>query len=291
MTYDLYIGDRTFSSWSLRGWLMLKSFGIPFKSHILGLYSGTLEADLAPFAPARQVPVLKTPKGHMIFDTLAIAETLAQAHPKAGLWPEDPARRGAARSLVAQMHSGFSALRTHCPMNLQNAWEEFEVSENLYADLAYLETLWNYAFKMSGDQDWLFGAYSLADVFFAPVAARIACYKLPVSQQAQHYVDKHLAHQDFRQWRAMGLTKHYDPFPYNMPCASVPWPGPRTVAATVAQGPSDNETCPYSGDAVTDFLRIDGRVFGFCNPFCRDKTLADPAAWPEFMALYSTAKA
>ena len=65
--------------------------------------------------------------------------------------------------------------------------------------------------------------------------------------------------------------------------------GPCTMGAEVAQGPSENETCPYSGDAVTDFLRIDDRVFGFCNPFCRDKTLADPAAWPEFMALYSTA--
>ena len=95
MTYDIYIGDRTFSSWSLRGWLMLKSFGIPFKSHVLGLYSGTLKTDLAPFAPARQVPILKTPQGHIIFDTLAMAETLAQAHPKAGLWPDDPERRGA----------------------------------------------------------------------------------------------------------------------------------------------------------------------------------------------------
>ena len=126
MTYDLYIGDRTFSSWSLRGWLMLKSFGIPFKSHILGLYSGTLEADLAPFAPARQVPVLKTPKGHMIFDTLAIAETLAQAHPKAGLWPEDPARRGAARSLVAQMHSGFFCPTHSLPNEPANAWESLK---------------------------------------------------------------------------------------------------------------------------------------------------------------------
>ena len=88
----------------------------------------------------------------------------------------------------------------------------------------------------------------------------------------------------------MGLTKHYDPFPDDMACTSVPWPGPRTMVAEVAQGPSENETCPYSGDAVTDFLRIDSRVFSFCNPFCRDKTLADPAAWPEFMALYSTAK-
>ena len=108
MTYELYIGDRTFCSWSLRGWLMLKSFGIPFKSHLLGLYSGTLETDLAPFAPARQVPILKTSQGHMVFDTLAMAETLAEAHPMAGLWPEDPARRGA-------QSCGPNAQRLFCP--------------------------------------------------------------------------------------------------------------------------------------------------------------------------------
>jgi glutathione S-transferase len=199
---------------------MLKSFDIPFKSQVLGLYNGTFEKDLAPLAPARQVPILKTPEGHIFFDTLVIAETLVEAHPSAAPWPKNPAQRGAARSLVAQMHSGFSALRTHCPMNLQNALQEFEVQDDLHADLAYLETLWHHAFNMSGDQDWLFGAYSLADVFFAPVAARIACYKLPVSQRVQNYVDKHLALQDFRQWRAMGLTKHCDPFPTT-------WPAPR----------------------------------------------------------------
>ena len=258
---------------------------------MLGLYTGSFEKDLAPFAPARQVPILKTPEGHIVFDALAIAETLAEAHPSAALWPKDPAQRGAARSLVAQMHSGFSALRTHCPMNLQNALQEFEVQDDLHADLAYLEILWHHAFNMSGDHDWLFGAYSLADVFFAPVAARIACYKLPVSQRVQNYVDKHLALQDFRQWRAMGLTKHYDPFPYDMACAPAPWPGPRAIQASIAPwGPSENATCPYSGDPVTDFLSIDGRVFGFCNPFCCDKTLADPSTWPEFIAIYSAAK-
>ena len=114
---------------------------------------------------------LKTPEGHIVFDTLAIAETLAEAHPSAALLPKDPAQRGAVRSLVAQMHSAFSALRTHCPMNLQNAWQEFEVQDDLHADLAYLETLWYHAFNMSRDHDWLFGAYSLADVFFAPVCS------------------------------------------------------------------------------------------------------------------------
>ena len=83
MAYELYIGDRTFSNWSLRGWLMLKSFDIPFKSQMLGLYNGTFEKDLAPLAPARQVPISKAPKGHIVFDTLAIAETLAEAHPSA----------------------------------------------------------------------------------------------------------------------------------------------------------------------------------------------------------------
>jgi glutathione S-transferase len=111
MVYELYIGDHTFSSWSLRGWLMLKSFDIPFKSQMLELYNGTFEKDLAPIAPAWQVPFLKTPKGHIVFDTIAIAETLAEAHPSAALWPKDPAQRGTARSLVARMHSGFSALR------------------------------------------------------------------------------------------------------------------------------------------------------------------------------------
>jgi glutathione S-transferase len=94
MVYELYIGDHTFSSWSLRGWLMLKSFDIPFKSQMLELYNGTFEKDLAPIAPAWQVPFLKTPKGHIVFDTIAIAETLAEAHPSAALWPKDPAQRG-----------------------------------------------------------------------------------------------------------------------------------------------------------------------------------------------------
>ena len=89
----------------------------------------------------------------------------------------------------------------------------------------------------------------------------------------------------------MGLTKHYDPFPYDMACTPAPWHGPRAIEASIAPGgPSENATCPYSGDPVTDFLSIDDRIFGFCNPFCRDKTLADPAAWPAFMAIYSAAK-
>lgn len=93
MTYHLYVGDRTRSSWSLRGWLMFEAFGIPVRTHLVGLYSGTMALDLAEVSPARLVPAMKTPDGIAVGDTLAMAETLAERHPEAGLWPGDPADR------------------------------------------------------------------------------------------------------------------------------------------------------------------------------------------------------
>ena len=290
MTYDLYIGDRRFSSWSLRGWLMLKAFDLPHRTHLIGLYSGTMAADLAPLAPARLVPVLKTPQDDVIQDTFAMAETLHERHPDAGLWPTDSSARTLARWLVAEMHSGFTALREACPMDLGKAWVGFEPSDAVQADLARLQELWSTArtrYPASGP--WLFGSYSLVDVFFAPVAARVAGYGLRLDADAQAYVDAHLADPLFRQWRAMGATKSYDPEPYQQPLETRDWPGPAPLAAKpVAKGPSVNMICPYSGDPVTDFMELDGKVYGFCNTFCRDKTVNDAAAWPAFMAIYQS---
>lgn len=288
MTYDLFIGDRTFSSWSMRGWLMCAAFDIPHRTHMVGLYGGTMAEDLAPLAPARLVPVLRTPKGTVVQDTLAMAETLADRFPDAGLWPTDPEHRATARWLVAEMHSGFGALRGECPMNLGAAYGDFDRSDEVLKDVKRVEELWSLA---SGYGDgWLFGAYSLADVFYAPVAARIATYGIPVSDRARAYVDRHLAHTLFRQWRAMGLTKTYQPNPYPSDATAVPWPGPAPLAAKPTDDGSDciNATCPYSGKAVTDFLQIGGRTYGFCNSFCRDKTVNDPEAWPAFMAIYQS---
>jgi len=287
MTYDLFIGDRTFSSWSLRGWLMLDVFDLPYRTTLLGLYSGTLAADLADLAPARTVPVLRAPDGAILTDTLAIAETLAERHPDAGLWPSDPIARGLARSMVAEMHAGFGALRGECPMMLAFAWQNVPVSDAVSADVDRVCTLWAMARDRFGaDGPWLFGAYSLADAFYAPVAARIATYGLPVPDAAQAYVAAHLSHINFRQWRAMGLAKTYDPFPYRRDLPVAPWPGPRPIPAhAVDTGSPENAACPYSGDPVTHLLETNGRVFGFCNAFCRDKTVADPAAWPQFIAL------
>lgn len=139
MTYDLYIGDRSFSSWSLRGWLMFENFGIPVRSHLVGLYSGTMAEDLATLAPARLVPVMRLPDGNVVGDTLAMGETLAERHPDAGLWPKDPAARALARWLVAEMHSGFSELRGDCPMMLRHAWDGFQPSPEVQADVQRLE--------------------------------------------------------------------------------------------------------------------------------------------------------
>jgi len=227
MTYDLYIGDRTFSSWSLRGWLMFECFDIPHRTHMVGLYTGTMQQDLAPLAPARLVPVMRIPDGTVVGDTLAMAETLAERHPDAGLWPADPAARAMARWLVAEMHSGFGALRTDCPMQLHGQWQGFAPSDAVRTDLARLEDLWSLARSQFGDAGpWLFGAYSLADVFYAPIAARIAGYDLPVSDAAQTYVAHHLSDPAFRAWRAQGLTVSYDPMPYAMDLEQGAWPGP-----------------------------------------------------------------
>ena len=287
MTYDLYIGDRTFSTWSLRGWLMFVKFGISVRTRMVGLYDGTMADDLASLAPARLVPVMRDADGIVVGDSMAMAETLAERHPEAGLYPADPAARALCRWMVAEMHAGFGALRGDCPMQLDHLKTGFAPSGAVLADLARIEHLWSLARDRHGKAGpWLFGDYTLADVFFAPVAARIAGYGLPVGDAARTYVDLTLGEEKFRQWRAMGLTKTYDPMPYDTGTPTLPWPGPAIrQAKPVVAGLPENETCPYSGAPVTHFLETDGRIFGFCNAFCRDKTVNDPDAWGPFTAL------
>ncbi len=224
MTYDLYIGDRTFSSWSLRGWLMLEKFGLPYRAHLVGLYSGTMAEDLRKLAPARLVPVLRTPDGHVVGETMAMAETLSERHPNAGFWPEDAVQRMRARWMCAEMAAGFSALRSACPMQLQHVNQGFSASETVSADVRRITSMWTQAFEMSGSTGWLFGGYSLADVFYAPVAARIIGYDLKVSEEAMAYCKRVISDPAFRAWRAEGLKTAYDPFPYAMGLPTAPWP-------------------------------------------------------------------
>ena len=289
MTYDLVIGDRAYSSWSLRGWLLFDAFGIPVKLHTARLYTDELPTLLKSFFPGKTAPTMRTPDGVVVTETIAIAEELASRHPEAGIWPTDPKARAIARVLAAEMHAGFSALRNHCPMNLRVSYQDCAPPDAVLADLARLEILWAWAKQQTGSETWLCGAYSAADAFFAPVAARIAGYNLPVSPAAMDYVNAQLAHNSFRRWRAMGLIDGADQEFYRRDYPTRPWPGPVLLSARAVEGTrSENTTCPYSGKPVTHVLELNGRRFGFCNAFCRDKTVADPEAWPKFVAIYQS---
>jgi glutathione S-transferase len=285
--YDLAIGDRIYSSWSLRGWLLFERFGLPVRTTLMQLYADNWLDRLAALAPARTVPALRLPGGVVVGDSLAIAEELASRHPEVGIWPADPAARARARWLAAEMHSGFAALRGTCPMNLRDAYSSVPVPDAVRADLDRIEALWAHARSHHRDSGpWLFGRYSAADVFFAPVAARIAAYGLPVGPEASDYVMAHLADPAFRRWRAQGLAEGKVLAEYKMPHVTRPWPAAPALAATAVEGTqAENAACPYSGNPVTHVLEFRDRRFGFCNRVCRDKTASDPEVWPKFMAL------
>jgi glutathione S-transferase len=291
MTYDLVIGDRAYSSWSLRGWLLFDAFGIPVRLHRARLYTDELPVLLKDFFPARTAPTMRTPDGSVVPESIAIAEELATRHPEAGIWPTDPHARATARVLAAEMHAGFTALRSHCPMNLRVSYTDCAPGPDVLADLQRLETLWAWARQTTGSKTpWLCGPYSAADAFFAPVASRIATYNLPVGAMTMAYVNAHLAHPSFRQWRAMGMVDGADQEFYRRDYPRRDWPGPVPLPARAASGvEAENTACPYSGKPVTHVLELRGRRFGFCNAFCRDKTVADPEAWPKFMALVTAA--
>ena len=289
MTYDLVIGDRAYSSWSLRGWLLFDAFGIPVKTHLARLYSDELPNLLRDYPPAKSAPTMRTPDGDVVPETIAIAEELATRHPDAGIWPANPRARSVARVLAAEMHAGFTDLRSHCPMNLRVSYTDCGPPDTVLADLRRLELIWAWARAQTGSKLWLCGDYSAADAFFAPVATRITTYNLPVSADAMTYVQAHLSHPSFRRWRAMGMIDGADQPFYRRDYSRRDWPGPKPLPAKAVAGTkAENTACPYSGKPVTHVLELDGRHFGFCNAFCRDKTVADPEAWPQFMKLYQS---
>ncbi len=285
MTHRLIIGDYTYSSWSLRGWLLLHRFGIPFRPELVEFDQDSVANQLKEHAPARTVPTLITDTGDVVWDSLAIAEELATRHPDAGIWPSDPSLRTLARNLAAEMHSGYNSLRNECPMNLSVAYKGFDPSDGTKADLARIDYVWGHALERSNGP-WLCGEYSAVDAFFAPVAARIAGYGLSVGEAAQAYVARHLADPAFRRWRALGEARAVALPWYAKDFNTVDWPGPKPLSARIVEtGTAENAYCPYSGKPVTHLFEVKGRTFGVCNANCRAKTVADPEAWPAFMAL------
>ena len=291
MSYSLVIADRMYSSWSLRGWLMFEKFGLKPDVRLARMATPEFADTLAEFGATLLVPAMRA-GDLVVWDSLAMAETLAERHPDLGFWPEDAAVRGIARSIVAEMHSGFTGLRGACAMNLWQGYGGYHPDDVVRADLDRIEELWACAREArTADDPWLFGTYCLADVFYAPVAARIAGYGLPVGKAASAYVAQHLADPAFRRWRAMGIAEGRVMERYKRDLPALPWPGPAPIPAKPADGLSINTVCPYSGKPVASdsVAEIAGVRIGFCNPFCRDKTVADPEAWPEAMRLVEVA--
>ncbi|MCK0149989.1 glutathione S-transferase [Marivita sp. S6314] len=287
MTYDLYIGDFAYSSWSLRGWLLFRHLGLKPNLHLVDFSTSSVADQIPDMAPARTVPCMRTPEGTPVWESLAMAEELHDRHPDGGLWPSDPTARALGRALAAEMNAGFSALRTECPMNLRTAYRAVDLSDDTRADIARIEKIWSFARNKYADQGpWLLGTYSIADIAYAPVAARFAGYDVALSDTAQAYVDTHLNDTMFRQWRTMSLVTGKTLPWYAKPFDTKPWPGPTPQPAKpVETGPSVNATCPFTGGTPAWFLEYKGQIYGFENKLCRDETVQDPEAWPAFIAI------
>lgn len=174
--YELVIGDKNLSSWSLRPWLLLKVFGIPFRERLIRLRRHGTTEEIALHSPSAKVPLLKT-GGLMIWDSLAIVEFVAEDHPGKAIWPGDKAKRAMARAISAEMHSGFYALRNVMPMDFLNIHPFPAEPGGAEKDITRIVSLWGDCRKRQGEGgDFLFGPFSAADAMFAPVATRFRSY-------------------------------------------------------------------------------------------------------------------
>mgnify|MGYP000857255720 FL=1 len=198
----LVIGNKKYSSWSLRPWLLLKHSGIDFDEIRIPLDTPEFKEQVRQYSGAARVPVYIV-DGHAIWDSLAIAESVAESHPE--LWPEDPVARAFARSIVAEMHSGFTALRSELPMNCAAHGRQIEISAAALSDIQRIETLWQQcAAYHDGQGSWLFGRFSIADAFYAPVVVRFQGYNLPLHKATRAYCDMALQDAHLRNWMADG---------------------------------------------------------------------------------------
>lgn len=193
----LYIGNKNYSSWSMRPWVLLKQAGIAFEEVMVRFDdmadTSGFKRTMRDVTPAGRVPVLVD--GHLsVWDSLAIAEYVAEQHPERALWPADAAARAQARSVCAEMHSGFSALRTHCGMNIEASLADVGAivlrdQPGVRRDLERIVEMWTGLLRQHGGP-MLFGRFSVADAFFAPVCMRISTYALPVPTPVAEYVER-----------------------------------------------------------------------------------------------------
>ena len=210
----LYIGNKNYSSWSMRPWVLMRQAGIAFEEVMVRFDAFSPDSQfkqrLGTVTPAGRVPVLDD-DGLVVWDTLAIAEYLAEKFPAAALWPADPAQRARARSVCAEMHSGFTALRGACPMNIEARLPDtgaliWRDKPAVRADVARIVQMWGELLRQHGGP-MLFGAFGIADAYFAPVCMRLTTYALPVPPEIAAYIERVRALPGVRAWIDAALAE------------------------------------------------------------------------------------
>jgi len=207
MSLKLILGNKNYSSWSLRPWIAMRHAGIAFDEEVIPLYEPGSAEKILKYSPTRKVPVLLD--GDMIvWETLAILEHISERFPKAQLWPSDVKARAHARALSSEMHAGFAPLRKHCPMNMRRVGRKRELTAEVAADVRRIETIWtDCRARFGAGGPFLFGSFGAADAMYAPVVSRFASYAIGVGAAAEAYMAAVMNLPAYKEWREAGVAE------------------------------------------------------------------------------------
>jgi glutathione S-transferase len=219
MALKLIIGNKNYSSWSLRPWLAMKVANIPFEEEVISLDAGDFKTRLGRFSGSGKVPVLADENTH-VWESLAILEYLAEKFPDARLWPDEPATRARARAIACEMHAGFVPLRRHLPMNMRRPVLRRELDAETQTDVQRIEAIWtDCRTKFAVRGAFLFGAFGAADAMYAPVVSRLHTYDVTVGAMCRAYMEAVMALPAWSEWRAAALDEAWV-----LPEDEVDWP-------------------------------------------------------------------
>jgi len=203
----LIIGNKNYSSWSLRPWLVLKEFKIPFQETRIALYEEGSKQKLLEHTASGKVPAFYH-DDYVVWDSLAICEVLNDLYPQENLWPQQPAARALARSLSHEMHSGFFEIRNQLPMNCRTNITLANINASLQQDINRIREIWSLCREQyQGDGDFLLGEFSICDAMFAPVVLRFSSYGIPVSDVEKQYMETMLALESMQEWINEGIKE------------------------------------------------------------------------------------
>ena len=213
----LIIGNKNYSSWSFRPWIAMKVAGIAFDERVISLSDPDFKRTIAPVSQNGKVPALDDDGVH-VWESLAILEYLGEKFPQAGLWPADARARAHARAIAAEMHGGFVAFRSECPMNFWRPVKRRDLSADALANVARIDAMWSECQARYGGP-FLFGAFGAADAMYAPVVSRLHTYAVEVGERSRAYMDAVAALPAWREWKAAALKE-----PWVLPEDEPDWP-------------------------------------------------------------------